>query len=411
MNQLNVWLVGGYVRDRLIGRPARERDWVVLGASPEEMLARGFTQVGASFPVFLHPHTNEEYALARSERKSGSGHKAFITSTENVSLEDDLRRRDLTINALAQKQDGEISDPHGGLRDLAGRWLRHISPAFAEDPLRVLRVARFTAQLAPWGFHIAPQTLELMGRIVRSGELATLPPERIWRETEKALACERPSEFFYSLRACGALKALFGEIDALFGVPQPAEHHPEVDSGIHTMMVVDAAARAQLSPAERFAALAHDLGKGITPERELPKHHMHEKRGAALVDALCQRLRVPANAHKLARICCVEHLLCHRAHELKTSTICDLITRLDGWRNPTKVASFTKVCQADARGRLGFEHCDYPQADYLAKCHQAALGVQSAEVIAGIQDNAAKPKAIRRARIEAMEKVKKQMKL
>ena len=402
IGDLQTWLVGGYVRDRLIGRASNERDWVVVNATTQQMLDMGFTQVGASFPVFLHPHSKEEYALARSERKSGSGHTGFITDTHAISLEDDLKRRDLTINAMAQDVAGKIVDPYGGWRDLQGRWLRHVSPAFSEDPLRVLRVARFAAQLAPWGFRIAPETQLLMRDIVRSGELASLPPERLWQEITKALVCEQPSVFFYALRSCGALKALLGEIDALFGVPQTASHHPEIDCGIHTMMVIDAAATAHLPVAECFAALVHDLGKTITPSNLLPRHHGHENRGVPLVDALCARLRVAAKIHKLARACCAEHLHCHRALELRPATICDLVTRLDGWRKPDQVAAFIRVCTADARGRLGFADCDYPQAHYLARCHQAALGVSAARAITGIEDNAAKASAVRKARIAAI---------
>ena len=405
MKALDAWLVGGYVRDRLIGRPAYERDWVVLHATPKQLIQQGFHQVGSAFPVFLHPHTKEEYALARSEQKQGSGHKGFIFATQDVSLEQDLQRRDLTINALAQNNDGSLVDPYGGLRDIQGRWLKHISPAFAEDPLRVLRVARFAAQLAPWGFRIAPHTLALMRSITQSGELETLPPERIWKETEKALACEQPSVFFTTLRNCGALAVLFGEIDALFGVPQNPTYHPEIDCGIHTMMVVNAAARALLTPAERFASLVHDLGKATTPAAILPAHHQHEQRGVALVHALCKRLGTPTKFSRLAHICCAEHGNAHRALTLKASTLCDLFTRIDGWRNPNRVASFLKVCCADARGRTGYADSDYPQAVFVWHCLQAARAVPAAVVVAG-KTNTDKAHALRKARIAAIDQAK-----
>lgn len=365
---MQTYLVGGAVRDALLNYPVTERDWVVVGARPEELLDQGYQQVGKDFPVFLHPQTKEEYALARTERKQGHGYTGFaVHYAPDVTLEDDLLRRDLTINAMAQTPEGEIIDPYGGQQDLERRLLRHVSPAFAEDPLRVLRVARFAARYAHLGFTVAAETLELMSAIVRADELPHLPAERIWVETERALGERDPDVFIQVLRDCGALAALMPEVDALFGVPQRVEYHPEVDTGIHTLMVLQQAALLSADTAVRFAALVHDLGKGITPREELPRHIAHEHRGVPLVKALCQRLKVPNRHRNLALSVCEYHLLCHQAGELRGKTVLKLLRATGALRQSELLEPFLLACEADARGRLGLEQWPYPQADYLRR--------------------------------------------
>ncbi len=371
----STYLVGGAVRDQLLGRQVTERDWVVVGATPEIMLQEGFQPVGQDFPVFINPGNGEEYALARTERKSGQGYGGFTFHTSPyVTLEDDLIRRDLTVNAMAMGPEG-IIDPYGGQQDLAQRLLRHVSPAFAEDPLRVLRVARFAARYAGLGFTVAPETLALMRQLSESGELRALTPERSWKEISRALMEPNPEVFVQVLRDCGALAELLPEIDALFGVPQPAAHHPEVDTGVHVLQVLQIAAREQLPLPARWACLLHDLGKGLTPERDWPKHHGHEQKGIKAVKAVNQRCKVPKDCQELALLCCEYHTHCHRALELRPQTLSKLFKALDIYRRAERFELFLAVCQADAQGRTGREHSDYPQADYLRGAAQAAREV------------------------------------
>ena len=363
---MQVYLVGGAVRDQLLGHPYEEKDYVVVGAHPEEMLALGYQPVGKDFPVFLHPISKEEYALARTERKSGYGYHGFeFYTAPSVTLEQDLIRRDLTINAMAMDEAGKLYDPYGGQADLAAKQLRHVSDAFVEDPLRVLRVARFAARYASYGFTVAAETLELMTRLVSSGELQNLTPERVWKETSRALMEQSAQVYFEVLRQCGALKVLFPEIDALFGVPQRPEYHPEIDCGIHTMMSLQHACRANYSLDVRFATLLHDLGKALTPADILPRHIMHEERGLTPVREVCDRLKVPTAMKELALAVCKEHLHGHKAMQLKAGTLWRLLQRLDVLRRPERVEAFIQCCECDARGRLGLENRPYPQADYL----------------------------------------------
>ncbi|WP_151963247.1 multifunctional CCA addition/repair protein [Acinetobacter oleivorans] len=374
---MQVYLVGGAVRDSLLGHPYQEKDYVVVGATPEHMLAQGFQPVGKDFPVFLHPETKEEYALARTERKSGKGYHGFQFFTDTtVSLEEDLIRRDLTINAIAMDQDGTLYDPYGGQTDLENKTLRHVSEAFAEDPLRVLRVARFAARYSAYGFHIAPETLQLMQTMAESGELDALTPERVWKETSRALLEDHADIYFQTLRDCGALKHLFPEIDALFGVPQRPEYHPEVDCGIHTLMSLQQACKSNYSLDVRFAVLVHDLGKALTPANELPRHIMHEERGVKPVTELCERLKVPTQTRQLALSVCKEHLKCHQIMSLKPGTVWRLLQRLDVLRRPERVEAFVQACECDARGRLGLEDRPYPQAQYMLDAMQVVRSIK-----------------------------------
>ncbi|MDE1887457.1 MAG: multifunctional CCA addition/repair protein [Gammaproteobacteria bacterium] len=398
---MQIYLVGGAVRDRLLGLPVQERDWVVVGATPDEMLALGYRPVGKDFPVFLHPETHEEYALARTERKTGRGYHGFeFHSAPQVTLEDDLKRRDLTINALAEDAQGKLIDPYGGARDLDARVLRHVSPAFAEDPVRVLRVARFAARFALLGFRLAPETLALMRAMAGNGEVDALIAERVWQETVKALATERPSVFFQTLRECDALARVFPELDRLFGVPQPAEHHPEIDTGVHVMLVLDQAARLSPDPALRFAALVHDLGKGTTPADKLPHHYGHEERGAELVDALCERLRVPREFRELALLAARFHGKVHRAAELRPETALRLLQDSDAFRRPQRFEQLLLACEADARGRSGLEARPYPQAELLRRARAAAAAVS----IPGGTSGAEIGKRLNQARLLAVRK-------
>lgn len=400
---MEVYLVGGAVRDRLLGRPVRERDWVVVGATPAEMLERGYRQVGKDFPVFLHPETGEEYALARSERKSGHGYHGFEFDTSpDVTLEEDLRRRDLTVNAMAEAPDGTIVDPYGGRQDLEERILRHVSPAFSEDPLRVLRAARFAARYTDLGFTVAGETLGLMAELAQSGELEHLTPERVWQETANALEGPRPAVYFHILYVCGALAVLFPELDALFGVPQPEEWHPEVDTGLHTLLVIEQAARLSPSLAVRFAALTHDLGKGETPESEWPRHRGHERRSVRLLGKLCERLPVPKACRDLALLVAEYHGLCHRAAELRPSTVMKLLEAADAFRRPERFEEFLLACEADARGRTGLEDRPYPQADRLRRALAVASAVSADDVAGEGLEGPAIGRAIREARIDAL---------
>jgi tRNA nucleotidyltransferase (CCA-adding enzyme) len=376
---VEIYQVGGAVRDQLLGLPVSDRDWVVVGASPQQMLDLGYKQIGKDFPVFLHPKTREEYALARTERKTGPGYTGFtFHAAADVTLEDDLRRRDLTINAIAQSEAGDITDPFNGRGDLNNKILRHVSEAFAEDPVRILRLARFYARFAPLGFKIAADTMTLMQNMVSSGEVDALVPERVWQETQRALAEPQPTAFFEALRDCGALAKLFPEIDALFGVPQTKEHHPEIDSGIHTMLVLEQATLLSPEPRIRFAALLHDLGKGTTPEEEWPRHIAHEARSLPLVRQLCQRLKAPNDYRDLALMAAEFHTHCHRANELKASTLLDTLQKLDAFRRPERFEEFLLTCIADSRGRTGLEKRDYPQTDIFRRAYRIALTVDAA---------------------------------
>ncbi|AOA59047.1 multifunctional CCA addition/repair protein [Acinetobacter larvae] len=375
---MQIYLVGGAVRDQLLGHPYHEKDYVVVGSSPEQLLALGFQAVGKDFPVFLHPETHEEYALARTERKSGQGYHGFeFYTAADVSLEDDLQRRDLTINAIAMDDAGHIYDPYQGQQDIENKILRHVSPAFAEDPLRVLRVARFAARYAAYGFRVATETLALMQQLAQSGELNHLSAERVWKETSRALMEARAEVYFEVLRQCGALKVLFPEIDALFGVPQRAEYHPEIDCGIHTLMSLQQACQANYSLEVRFAVLVHDLGKALTPAEQLPRHILHEQRGIEPVTALCERLKVPTQLKQLALVVCKEHLKCHQIYQLKAGTIWRLLQRLDVLRRPERVVAFSQACECDAKGRLHFENRDYPQAQFILAVAEVARSIKA----------------------------------
>jgi tRNA nucleotidyltransferase (CCA-adding enzyme) len=389
------YVVGGAVRDRLLGLPVADRDHVVVGATPDEMVAQGYLPVGKDFPVFLHPATHEEYALARTERKSGHGYRGFVVyAAPEVTLEEDLIRRDLTINAMAEDEAGILIDPYGGQRDLAARTFRHVSDAFAEDPVRILRVARFAARFTD--FSVAPETLALMRRMVDDGEVDVLVPERVWQELSRGLMEARPSRVFQVLRDCGALAKLLPELDRLFGVPQPPEHHPEVDTGFHVMLVVDWSAAQHFELPVRFAALTHDLGKGETPPELWPKHHGHEGRSVELVRALCERLRVPADCRDLAVAVARDHGNAHRATELRPATLVELFERIDAFRRPERFEQFLQACECDFRGRPGYEAKPFPAPGYLRDALAVARGVD-----AGAVARAADPARVREAVFEA----------
>jgi tRNA nucleotidyltransferase (CCA-adding enzyme) len=397
---LEVYLVGGAVRDRLLALPVQERDYVVVGATAAELLARGFQQVGKDFPVFLHPETKDEYALARTERKTAPGYHGFAVQADpDVRLEQDLERRDLTINALAEDADGEIIDPYGGRADLQRRLLRHVSPAFAEDPVRILRVARFAARLQPLGFRVADETLALMRAMVAAGEVDALVPERVWQELVRALGEACPSRFFEVLRDCGALGRLLPELDRLWGVPQPAKWHPEIDTGVHVMMVLEMAARLSDSAEVRFAALCHDLGKGTTPADVLPSHHGHEERSVTLLDAVCTRLRVPRRFCELARITARYHGKVHKAAELRPRTLLELFEGCDLFRRPERFEQMLLACEADYRGRGGFAQRPYPQGALLRRCAADLLALDTGAVAAASPEPRLVPERIRRARL------------
>lgn len=396
------------MRDELLGYPYQEKDWVVVGATPDEMLAAGYQQVGKDFPVFLHPETREEYALARTERKTSPGYKGFaVHATPDVSLEEDLLRRDLTINALAKDESGNIVDPFNGLRDLNDRVLRHVSPAFSEDPVRILRVARFAARYDHLGFIVADETMQLMKTMVDNGEVDALVPERVWQEMQKALTERSPSRFIEVLRDCGALKRILPELDILFGVPQPEEHHPEIDTGIHTLLVLQQACKLSDDADVRFAALMHDLGKGTTPPTEWPQHIEHEARGAEIVVKVCKRLRIPNDYRDLAECTARYHLHYHRALELKPSTVVKTLERLDAFRKPERFEKFLLASEADARGRPGHENTAYPQGGYLRKAHQAALQVDIQPLIQQGYTNTALAEKIREERTRLVAAVEK----
>ena len=401
---MKIYQVGGAVRDKLLNRPVKDRDWVVTGSTPEEMIELGYKPVGKDFPVFLHPETHEEYALARTERKSGRGYKGFIFQTSpGITIEEDLARRDLTINAIAEDENGHLIDPHGGMKDLENGVLRHVSAAFVEDPLRVLRVARFAAR---FGFRVADETMQLMREISTSGELDALVAERVWGEMESALGEKYPARFILVLRACNALQVLFPELDRLFGVPQPEKHHPEIDTGLHTIMVLNQASRLTDDPQVRFAALMHDLGKGTTPRDKWPAHHGHESRGARLVQEICKRYKIPNAFRELAKLVARYHLVCHRAHELKHATLIGKLEAMDAFRRPERFEQFLLACEADARGRAGYEDRSYPQKEYFKKALALANKIPMSDLVAQGLKGDAMAKAVRAERVAALKKLK-----
>lgn len=400
---LDIYLVGGAVRDELLDRPVKDLDWVVVGASPEILLDQGYQQIGNDFPCFLHPQTKDEYALARTERKSGKGHKGFVCDFgPEISLEEDLSRRDLTINAIAKTKNGEYIDPYGGRADLDARLLRHVSDAFAEDPLRVLRVARFAARYAELGFRVHPDTLKLMQKLVEDGELESLTPERIWKEMSRALEETKPSEFFLVLRACGALKVIMPELDILFGVPQPPQHHPEVDTGDHVMLCIDIARARYNTLIVTWATLVHDLGKGVTPKEEWPKHIRHEINGVPLVQAVSDRFKVPRDFCDLGKLVSEHHLRCHRLLEMRSKSVLRLLESLDAFRRPERLVYFTQACESDARGRLGLENRPYPQKDILIDCGKAGKNVDIKPLLEKGYKGLKLAEQIRRLRIKAI---------
>jgi tRNA nucleotidyltransferase (CCA-adding enzyme) len=400
---IKIYLVGGAVRDRLLGLPHEDRDFVVVGATPEDLIAEGFKQVGKDFPVFLHPRTKEEYALARTERKSAPGYRGFLVHADpDVTLEDDLRRRDLTINALAEDEHGNLIDYYGGRADLEDRVLRHVSAAFAEDPVRLLRVARYAARFATLGFTVADETLDLMRSMVANGEVDALVAERVWQELSRALAETEPSRFFDVLRDTGALARLFPEVNRLFGIPQPPQWHPEIDTGIHTIMALDMAARLSPDPEIRFAALTHDLGKGTTPAEILPRHKGHELRSIELIEGLCDRLKVPRRFCELARLVARYHGMAHKVDELRPGTLLDLFQGIDAFRRPERFEQALLAFEADFRGREGYQGRAYPQADRMRRLLAVVRAVDVRAVAMAQPDRTRVPERIREARIRAL---------
>jgi len=407
------YLVGGAVRDKLLDVPVKDRDWVVVGATEKDMLALGFQAVGNDFPVFLHPDSKEEYALARRETKTAPGYKGFsVDASTSVTLEEDLLRRDLTINAMAETHDGSIIDPYKGRQDIQNRILRHVSPAFSEDPLRVLRVARFAARFAHLGFKIAIETMQLMQTIVRSGELQHLVSERVWQEIETSLKESQPAVFFKVLRDSGSLKEILPEVDALFGVPQPEKYHPEIDTGVHVLMCVEQATILSDDPVVRYATLVHDVGKGVTPSSNWPHHYKHETLGLDLLKTLSARLKVPNEYSDIARLVCQHHTKMHRLSELRSSTILELLESLDAFRRPKRLQQFLLACEADARGRLGLENQNYPQPQQLLAAFNAANEVDIATLLANRDNKDDEPGSIKefvqQQRIQAIKKVRSQ---
>lgn len=397
---MQIYRVGGAVRDKLLGLPVQDTDWVVVGACVEDMLVAGYLPVGKDFPVFLHPKTREEYALARTERKSAPGYKGFVVhASPEVTLEEDLLRRDLTINAMAEDEAGRLIDPFNGRADLAAGIFRHVSPAFSEDPVRILRLARFAAR---FGFAVAPETLALMREMVSNNEVDHLVPERVWQEVSRGLMEAAPSRMFEVLRKCGALARIAPEIDALFGVPERLDYHPEGDSGVHTLLVLDAAAKLQLPLPARFAALCHDLGKALTPADQLPRHIGHDKRGHSPIEDVCARLRAPADCRELALMACREHILVHRSRELRPETLIDLFLRCDALRRPERFVLLLEVCRSDAQGRAGFADASYPQADYLQHMLVVASSVDAGNIARGCADKATIADTVRLARVAAV---------
>jgi tRNA nucleotidyltransferase (CCA-adding enzyme) len=405
---MQVYLVGGAVRDERLGLPVRERDWCVVGATPDELTNEGYKQVGKDFPVFLHPKTGEEYALARTERKTAAGYHGFAFDTSaDVTIEEDLSRRDLTINALALDANGELIDPFGGMQDLERRLIRHVSDAFVEDPVRILRAAKFAARFADLGFRIAPHTRDLMRQMVADGEADALVPDRVWKETEAALAGPNPKLYFEALRSCGALRVVFPEVDRLFGVPQPEKWHPEIDTGLHTMMVLEQSETLSDDIEVRFAALVHDLGKGTTNPADLPSHPGHEQRGQKLIKKMAERLPLPRACRDLGMIVAEYHTHCHRASELRDDTVVRVLEKTDAFRRPQRFEQFLLACEADARGRTGLENRDYPQADQMRAAFATASTVDAASIANSVED-AQIPDAIRRARVDAVRQARKE---
>jgi tRNA nucleotidyltransferase (CCA-adding enzyme) len=404
---MQVYLVGGAVRDALLGLAVRERDWVVVGSTREELLRLGYREVGRDFPVFLHPDTHEEYALARRERKIAPGYRGFtVEFGPEVTLEEDLARRDLTINAIAQTSDGALLDPFGGKRDIESRVLRHVSAAFIEDPVRVLRLARFAARFTPLGFRIDPETMSLMRSMVARQEVDALVAERVWQETEKALQEPAAGAFFEVLRECGALARIYPELDALFGVPQPPRWHPEIDTGVHTLMVLDQAAKLSPETRVRFAALVHDLGKGTTPPAEWPSHRGHEERSVALIESLAARLRIPGDYRELALIVARYHGIVHRAFELNPKTVVNFLERSDAIRRPERFAQALLACEADSRGRTGWESRPYPQRDYLLAARAAAASIKPSAAEVAARSGPQIAEQLHRRRLEAVAAVR-----
>jgi tRNA nucleotidyltransferase (CCA-adding enzyme) len=401
LNEPKIYCVGGAVRDRLLGLTVQDQDWVVVGSTPEAMVEQGFQPVGKDFPVFLHPQTHEEYALARTERKTARGYQGFaVYAAPDVTLDQDLLRRDFTINAIAQDIDGKLIDPHHGIADLRAGILRHVSSAFSEDPVRILRAARFAAR---FGFTIAPDTLQLMRDMVNNGEVDALVAERVWQELARGLMEKKPSRFFETLRSCGALAKIIPEVDALFGVPQPEKYHPEIDCGVHTMLVIDDAALHDYVLEVRFAALTHDLGKATTPENILPRHIGHEVRSVEGVKKLAQRLRVSGECRDLALLAARYHGDIHRANELRAETVIKLFQSTDAWRRPERFAQLLQVCAADARGRTGHEQDAYPQMDYLMRLLAVARAVDAGELARQCSEASAIPAIVQLARVKAIE--------
>ncbi len=401
---MQIYLVGGAVRDELLGLPVKDKDYVVVGSTPAEMEAAGYKPVGKDFPVFLHPKTHDEYALARTERKTAKGYKGFVVhASVYVTLEEDLARRDLTINAMAKSVDGQLIDPYHGLADLQSKTLRHVSAAFAEDPVRILRTARFAARFA--GFSVAPETNQLMQNIVNAGEMDALVAERVWQELAKGLMEAKPSRMFDVLRACGALKKILPELDKLWGVPQPPQHHPEVDTGVHVMMVIDYAAKVNFSHPVRFAALMHDLGKGTTPADILPRHIGHEERSVKLLKDLCKRLRVPNDCKELGHIVAKFHGKLHQAPQMKPTTLLEFLVELDAIRQPARFKDFLKACEADSRGRTGFETCTTPAADLMLKVLEAAASVDAGAIASAYSEPDRIKAAVFEARLKAVKQV------
>ena len=399
---MQVYLVGGAVRDEQLGIPREERDWCVVGATPEELLAKGYRQVGRDFPVFLHPDSGEEYALARTERKTAPGYHGFaFDCSPDVAIEDDLLRRDLTINAIAKDADGRLIDPYHGVDDIENRIIRHVSDAFAEDPVRILRVAKFFARFSRFGFVIAPETLQLMTQMVSEGEVDALVPDRVWKETAEALVGSNVRAYFEVLRTCGALRVLLPEVDALFGTPQPKQWHPEIDTGVHVLMVLDQAEALSPDLEVRFAALTHDLGKGTTPKHRLPSHPGHEIRGCKLIRGIADRFPIPKSCQDLALLVAEFHTHCHRALELRPKTILKVLEKTDAFRRPHRFEQFLLTCEADARGRAGLEDRKYPQADHFRGAHAAAAAIDAGAIAKG-QEGRKIAAAIRRARKSAV---------
>ncbi|MGZ8190522.1 MAG: multifunctional CCA addition/repair protein [Methylococcaceae bacterium] len=403
---MQIYLVGGAVRDKLLNYPVQEQDWVVIGETPESMVKQGFRAVGKDFPVFLHPKSHEEYALARTERKTAPGYKGFVVhASPDVSLEQDLMRRDLTINAMAMTPQGLLIDPYGGRQDLERRIFRHISPAFAEDPVRILRVARFAARYGHLGFTLAEETRELMRSMVSAGEVDTLVPERVWAELVKALNEQTPGAFFHTLIGCAALEKIFPEIHRLFGVPQPEMYHPEVDTGVHSLMCLEQAALLSPKPEVRFAALVHDLGKGVSPKENWPHHYDHEKKGLPILEQLCARLRVPNSFKSLAMHVMQYHTHCHKVFELRASTLVDVLAALGAFKPENTLPEFLLACEADAKGRTGFENRPYPQALRLMSATKAAATVDISSILSSGLQGAKIGEALRRLRIKAIAEV------